>query len=62
MHGCRWTQAASGAAGWANVGLCLASSMLLLHSAPLQWWGISHRRRIDRYLDTLLASQTSRTV
>jgi len=25
VHGCRWTQAASGAAGRANVGLCPAS-------------------------------------
>jgi len=25
---CGWTQAASGAAGWANVGLCPASSIL----------------------------------
>jgi len=27
VHGCRWTQAASGAAGRANVGLCPASSL-----------------------------------
>jgi len=26
VHGYRCTQAASGAAGWANVGLCPASS------------------------------------
>ena len=29
MHRCRWAQAASGAAGWANVGLCTASSFPL---------------------------------
>jgi len=30
VHGCRWTQAASGAAGRANVGLCPASSLISL--------------------------------
>jgi len=29
IDGCRWTQAASGAAGRANVGLCAASSLLV---------------------------------
>jgi len=27
VHGCRWTQAASGAAGRANVGLCPSPSL-----------------------------------
>jgi len=32
MHGCRWTQAASGAAGRANVWLCPASSLVAIFS------------------------------
>ena len=28
VHGCRWTQVASGAAGRANAGLCLTSSLI----------------------------------
>jgi len=30
MYGCGWMQAVSGVAGWANVGLCPASSLVRL--------------------------------
>ena len=33
MHGCRWTQAASGAAGRANVWLYLAFSLIVNHQS-----------------------------
>ena len=30
MHGCRWTQAASGAAGRASVGLCQVAFVVVV--------------------------------
>jgi len=40
VHGCRWTQVASGAAGWANVGLCPVFSEFNFSASvhlPKQW-------------------------
>jgi len=50
VHGCRWTQAASGAAGRANVGLCPASVSLTfpsLYASVRLFGGIPNRIAVD---------------